>query len=325
MVDFWIGGLAERKNQFGGMLGSTFNFVFETQMEMLQEGDRFYYLSRTQGLNMLNELEANSFAALVMRNSDLGQDGSSHIPAHLFQTPDHIFEVNQWLQTETDPTWGNLLKDLLFPLLVRRAATVDLDGDGKLDGAYLKYNGQSHVVLGGSAGNDTLIGGEGIDSLWGDGGDDRLDGGDEADVVHGGDGDDIITDSGTPSGGADFLHGDDGHDVIFSGNGLDLIFGGSGSDFISIGEDAQEVFAGRDNDFVLGGSAGDLLLGNEGDDWMEGGEGFDTLAGENSELFFNSTIVGHDVLNGQGNDTDYDGEAGDDIMVQGAGIQRSNG
>ncbi|MDA1378792.1 hypothetical protein PCI56_01570 [Plesiomonas shigelloides subsp. oncorhynchi] len=85
------------------MLGSTFNFVFETQMEMLQDGDRFYYLSRTQGLNLLNELEANSFTALVMRNSDLGQDGSSHLPAHLFQTPDHIFEVNRALQTEADP------------------------------------------------------------------------------------------------------------------------------------------------------------------------------------------------------------------------------
>ncbi|MGL5237693.1 MAG: calcium-binding protein, partial [Plesiomonas shigelloides] len=66
-------------------------------------------------------------------------------------------------------------------------------------------------------------------------------------------------------------------------------------------------------------------LGNEGDDWMEGGDGFDTLAGENSELFFNSTIIGHDVLNGQGNDTDYDAEAGDDIMFQGVGIQRNNG
>lgn len=325
MVDFWIGGLAERKNQFGGMLGSTFNFVFETQMEMLQDGDRFYYLSRTQGLNLLNELEANSFTALVMRNSDLGQDGSSHLPAHLFQTPDHIFEVNRALQTEADPTWGNPLKDLLFPLLVRRAATTDVNGDGAADGAYLKYTGQGHVVLGGSAGNDTLIGGEGIDSLWGDGGDDRLDGGDEADVVHGGDGNDIITDTGTPVGGADFLHGDAGHDVIFSGNGNDLVFGGSGSDFVVVGEDAQEVFAGRDNDFVLGGSGGDLLLGNEGDDWMEGGDGFDTLAGENSELFFNSTIIGHDVLNGQGNDTDYDAEAGDDIMFQGVGIQRNNG
>ena len=29
---------------FGGLLGSTFNFVFETQMESLQNGDRFYYL-----------------------------------------------------------------------------------------------------------------------------------------------------------------------------------------------------------------------------------------------------------------------------------------
>lgn len=325
MVDFWIGGLAERKNQFGGMLGSSFNFVFETQMEMLQDGDRFYYLSRTQGLNMLNELEANSFAALVMRNSDLGENGSSHIPAHLFQTPDYIFEVNKDVQVDDDPSWGVPLKDLLFPLLVRRAALTDVDGDGALDGAYLKYTGQAHVVLGGSAGNDTLIGGEGIDSLWGDGGDDRLDGGDEADVVHGGDGNDIITDTGTPSGGADFLHGDAGHDVIFSGNGLDLIFGGGGSDFISIGEDAQEAFAGRDNDFVIGGSGSDVLLGNEGDDWLEGGDGFDSLSGENSELFFNSTIVGHDVLNGQGNDTDYDGEAGDDIMFQNAGIQRNNG
>src|SRR3712207_5315624 len=66
-------------------------------------------------------------------------------------------------------------------------------------------------------------------------------------------------------------------------------------------------------------------MGNEGDDWIQGGDGFDGIAGENSELFFNSPIIGHDVLNGEGNDTDYDGESGDDIMVQGPGIQRSNG
>ena len=36
---------------FGGMLGSTFNFVFENQLEKLQDGDRFYYLERTAGLN----------------------------------------------------------------------------------------------------------------------------------------------------------------------------------------------------------------------------------------------------------------------------------
>ena len=72
LVDLWIGGLAERRNEFGGMLGSTFNYVFEKQMEDLQFGDRLYYLTRTQGLNMLNQLEPNTFADLVMRNSDLG-------------------------------------------------------------------------------------------------------------------------------------------------------------------------------------------------------------------------------------------------------------
>ena len=48
-VDLWIGGLAEATMPFGGMLGSTFSFVFEVQMESLQNGDRFYYLQRNTG------------------------------------------------------------------------------------------------------------------------------------------------------------------------------------------------------------------------------------------------------------------------------------
>ena len=39
-------------------------------MEDLQDGDRFYYLSRTAGLNLLTQLEGNSFAELIMRNTD---------------------------------------------------------------------------------------------------------------------------------------------------------------------------------------------------------------------------------------------------------------
>ncbi len=78
-VDLWIGGLAEAKNEFGGMLGTTFNYVFEAQMENLQNGDRLYYLTRTQGTNLLNQLEPNTFTDLVMRNTDLGNDYSTHI------------------------------------------------------------------------------------------------------------------------------------------------------------------------------------------------------------------------------------------------------
>ena len=338
-VDFWIGGLAEAKLEFGGMLSPTFNFVFENQLEKLQNGDRFYYLSRTQGLNMINELEANSFAALVMRNSDLGNVGqTTHLPGKLFATPSYTLEMDQSKQRtgivgpdghtlNGDPTRDNPILNSFNPLVVRVAPGADVNGDGFADGGVLSYayDGGDHVVLGGTQGNDTIFGGRGMDTIWGDGGDDRIDGGDEADEIHGGDDDDIITDHGTPTGAADFLRGDEGNDVISNGPGNDIVFGGGGNDFVIVGNDATEVFGGRGDDFILGGDAPDGLMGNEGDDWIEGGEGFDGISGENSELFFNSTIIGHDVLNGQGNDTDYDGESGDDIMVQGPGIQRNNG
>lgn len=325
-VDFWIGGLAEAKMEFGGMLGSTFNFVFETQMEKLQNGDRMYYLSRLQGTNLLNQLEPNTFSGLVMRNTDLGEAGSSHLAGNLFDTPDLILEVDRTreLPGQVDPEQPSAILQMLNPKVVRGIGTVDNNDDGIVDfrdGGYIKFFGGEHVVLGGTEGNDTLIGDKGIDTLWGDGGNDYLNARSEADQVFGGDGDDVIEDP----FGDDLLRGENGDDVISGGAGFDILFGGAGQDFIVVGAETGEVFAGEGNDFVLGGGAPDVLMGNEGDDWLEGGDGLDGLAGENSELFFNSPIIGHDVLNGQGNDTDYDGESGDDIMVQGPGIQRNNG
>ncbi|WP_145379438.1 hypothetical protein, partial [Staphylococcus epidermidis] len=37
-VDLWVGGLAGYQNLFGGLLGSTFNYIFERQMTDLQDG-----------------------------------------------------------------------------------------------------------------------------------------------------------------------------------------------------------------------------------------------------------------------------------------------
>ncbi|PSJ45132.1 heme peroxidase [Zobellella endophytica] len=315
-VDFWVGGLAEENMPFGGFLGPTFNFVFEVQLENLQEGDRFYYLSRTQGLNLLNELENNSFAKLIMANTDLGSPGSSHLPGAIFQSVSHILEMNEALQIGPDPTQDDPILNALSPFVVRR----DIDNDGDWD--YLHYTGADHVVLGGTEEMDTLIGGKGDDTLWGDGGNDRLEGGYGVDTIHGGAGDDIITDSGDN----DVIHGDDGNDVIHTGPGdLDLIFGGGGTDYIIGGPDSKEIFGGTGDDFIYAGDGPSFILGNEGDDWLEGGPRFDTLAGENSELFFNSSIIGHDVMLGGGNDTDFDGESGDDIMVQNTGISRNEG
>ena len=347
-VDLWIGGLAEEKMQFGGMLGSTFGAVFEYQMEHLQNGDRFYYLSRTQGMNLINQLEPVTFADLVMRNTDLGDVHSTHISGVAFDTPDLILELDRdsvgvahTAQDNVglgalDPTWdtstiAGRLQQIIDPKVVRvlagvnaaTGASVDVNGDGLINGDdnLLKFSGGEHLVLGGTEGRDFLYGDKGIDTLWGDGGDDYLNPGSESDQVFGGEGDDIIEDP----FGDDFLRGNQGNDVISNGHGLDFVFGDQGNDFLTAATDATEFFGGEGNDFILGGTAADTIGGNEGDDWIEGGEGFDGIAGENSELFFNSPIVGHDVLDGQGNDTDYDGENGDDIMVQSSGIQRNNG
>jgi Ca2+-binding RTX toxin-like protein len=318
-VDLWMGGVAEKKMDFGGMLGSTFSFVFEMQMENLQDGDRFYYLSRVQGLNLLNELENNSLAKMMMANTDLGDEGSTSLPGDIFSSPDHTLEMDPSRQVGEDPEFSDPVLNALTPLVVRE----DIDGDG--DNDVLIYNGEEHVVLGGSEEDDLLAGGEGDDSIWGRGGNDDIEAGYGVDHVHGGEGDDIITNSGTDIGMADFLHGEAGNDVIHGGSGMALIFGNEGQDFIISGPDGKHSLGGLGTDFVRGGDGMDFVMGNEGDDWLEGGGRFDTLAGENSELFFNSSIIGHDVLNGNGNDTDYDAESGDDIMFQNEGIQRSNG
>jgi hypothetical protein len=329
-VDLWIGGLAEKGPEFGGMLGTTFNYVFEKQMEDLQFGDRLYYLTRTQGLNFLNQLEPNTFSDLVMRNTDLGGIYSTHLNGALFVTPDHIIELDRGI-AQTDYNGAAAGNDPLTPnpnvfgtKVVRdyTGASTTVVGTVSHDvGGLLQVFGGEHYVLGGTEGNDRIFGDSGIDTLWGDAGNDYLNGGTESDDVFGGEGDDIIEDP----FGDDVLRGQQGNDVISDARGLNLLFGGEGTDYILMGQDGSETFAGDHNDFVLGGQGQDFILGNEGDDWLEGGAGFDTLAGENSDLFFNSPIIGHDVLFGQGDETDYDAESGDDIMGSGPSVFRYEG
>ena len=222
-VDFWVGGLAEQNMPFGGMLGTTFNFVFETQLEHLQDGDRLYYLHRTAGLNFLKELENNTFAKLIMANTDV-----THLPALVFLTPAFTLEVDQTRQFNTSviPGPDGILgtaddlpanadpvgTDPLVPLVIRNnPATAGPDTN------YLQYTGSETVVLGGTLGNDILIAGASDDdTVYGDAGNDRIEGGFGNDDLNGGDGDDIITDI----GGDDVIHGEAGNDVIQAGNGL---------------------------------------------------------------------------------------------------------
>ncbi|MDQ1902707.1 peroxidase family protein [Paracoccus sp. WLY502] len=320
-IDLWIGGLAEKKMAFGGMLGSTFSFIFELQLENLQNADRFYYLSRVQGLNLLNELENNSLAKMVLRNSDLGESGYA-VPGDIFSTPDHVLYVDKAIQDRfhhNDPTHTDVYLEALSAMVERR----DTNNDGKTD--YLRVNSNDHFLIQGTDSAETIIAGGGDDAVWGMGGNDRIEAGYGVDKIHGGKGDDIIVNSGTDIGEVDMLHGEEGNDVIHAGSGLALVFGNQGQDFMMAGPDGKELFGGTGNDFIMGGEGGDFLLGNEGDDWLEGGNGFDVIAGDNSELFFNSSIIGHDVMFAGQNEQDFDAESGDDIMVQGASVMRNEG
>ena len=311
-VDLWIGGLAEETMPFGGMLGSTFNFVFEVQMENLQSGDRFYYLQRLDGLHLFGEMENNSFAAMIMRNTD-----ATHLPSDVFSTPGLILEVNQARQfndldgdgtmESTDPTGGGILTQLVVR---NNPGTVGPDTN------YLRYTGDDHVVLGGTDGADVMIAGIGDDTLFGDGGNDKLEGGFGNDIINAGDGDDIITDA----GGDDNIKAGAGNDVVHAGRGLDLVMGNDGQDFIFLGTDmGSEVFAGTGNDFIYGNKNAERILGNEGNDWIETGT-FDGAPGDNfDEVFAHDAIDGHDVFLGDGGFDEFIGEGGDDIMVGSAG------
>ena len=252
-IDLWIGGLAEKPLASGGLLGSTFNFVFETQMEKLQNGDRFYYLSRLEGTNFLTQLEGTSFSELVMRNT-----GAKHLPFDVFSVPDVTIEAN-------DPS--------TYP-------TGDAGGVVQRDG-WIYYSGNSHVVMGGTELTDRMQAGDGDDTLWGDGGDDVLVVGLGAEALLGGDGNDRMS----GQDGDDFFKGAGGNDTMEGGLGDDLLVGLEGRDRISAGAGDDEAFGGLDNDRIDGGSGDDDLLGNEGDDWIKGGAGNDHLTGDNGNPF----------------------------------------
>jgi Ca2+-binding RTX toxin-like protein len=323
-IDLWIGGLAESKVA-GGMLGSTFDFLFARQMIALQNGDRFYYLERLGGTNLLDQIEGQLFADIVMRNT-----GVKHLYPDIFTVADEAIEL-------VDPqasaaTMIALQRQTLqvtdaegFVRTIGQAGFVGATFYGN-PGSYLDargvYNpngaGNESEIIGGTAFADSINGLGGNDALYGDEGNDTLEGGRGNDFVRGGVGDDVLTDS----DGDDFLWGDDGNDWVNGGIGIDAVFGGAGDDTVYGGAGADEVSGGFGNDVVYGdnGAVGpngtldptggdDVLLGGDGDDTLFGGGGADRLSGD----------AGNDVLYGGAGADRLEGMDGDDLFVMDAG------
>ncbi len=326
-VDLWIGGLAEKQNLFGGLLGSTFNFIFENQMEAIQDGDRLYYLPRIEGMHFGTEIENNTFADLIMRNT-----GTHHLSANIFMTPEYVVEAGT-IDPLNSSTWlrnavtGNLLVEVL---------TDDYVNSLFSDGLHHTYDTQVHflgddnffgntMVLGGTEGRDVLIAGQADDdTIYGDGGDDFLDGGNGNDMIFGGVGNDIIRDS----AGDDVMHGGSGNDNIDGGLGDDEIFGEDGDDLIHGGNSilGDGISGGTGNDIIFGDEGDDEMLGNEGDDWIEGGIGADILVGDvGAPTGMVPLYSGNDVLDGGDQGDKMVGFSGDDIMLGLGGFDKFYG
>ena len=330
-VDLWIGGLAEnpaKQPVTPPMLGTTFQFVFDNVTLKLQNGDRFYYLSRLMGHNLGEEIPAQKLTDIVRRNTpsasaNISSSGASgilgmnspgfNISDCAFSSPSNFVPTSAACaasQTRTDPTTGAIIHE----------GVDNVTGFGDPS----------------SSSGVKLTGGDGDDAIFGTAGKDVLSGGLGGDLLDGGPGDDIIF----GGAGEDLIKGGPGNDVINPGDNQfgETVDGGSGDDYIHMGAStgfANSIFGETGNDFIEGSANLDIFLGGgEGDDWVEGGaDQENAMYGDNGPTFAAQQPTlgpglfqgGNDVLNGgPGYDTMFGG-GGDDIFLAGDGIDTMQG
>jgi len=261
-IDLWLGGLAEQKVP-NGLLGSTFDFIFAAQMNDLQAGDRLSTLRRLSDANMLpnnmlQEMEGQTLADIIMRNTD-----ARHLYAPIFSVAD------AYLEMDAPGTWTPASH--IDPNDTRIGAgwiMVD-EGTKRFTATNLSE------MIGGTADTDIVTGGGGNDTIYGDGAGDILNGGEGDDFLFGGQGADTLT----GGAGADFIRGDEGSDTINADAGNDEVFGGTGFDVISGGAGNDKLYGGADADRILGDDGNDIIFGGRGNDDLYGGAGNDTIYG----------------------------------------------
>lgn len=142
---------------------------------------------------------------------------------------------------------------------------------------YAHPNGQS-LVLEGTDGNDTLVGGEWNDILRGKGGDDVLDGRGGADRMEGGTGNDaFIVDNG---GDAVVENANEGTDLVKSR--VTYTLGANVENLTLIGDAVINATGNSFNNVLVGNGAANVINGLVGADTMSGGGGNDTYVIDNA-------------------------------------------
>lgn len=284
-IDVWMGGLAEQKVT-GGMLGSTFDFIFAQQMLALQDGDRFYYLNRLGGTNILEKIEGQTFTDLIQEST-----GAFHMNGDAFGTAQLYYELATLNET-------NYLKT------GAASTTVLHEVVGGTNSANVIGGGPGNDALWGEGGNDTLNGGSWNDHLYGQAGNDSLSGGIDDDFIRGGIGNDTLN----GDAGLDLLHGETGDDSMRGGDGIDALFGNEGNDTLDGGAGDDEVVGGigddvlsggLDADGIDGGEGHDVLIGNAGADLLTGGLGDDQLFGGSGADGLDGGLGNYDIVSYQ--------------------------
>ena len=328
-VDLWVGGLAEITNLIGGLLGSTFNYVFQTQLENLQDGDRLYYLDRTPGMNLRTQLEGNSFAELIQRNTD----GTNTLKADAFATADCKFQLGEPRHGTPSAGFGDHRRRLVADDPTRRTATrtccccasrTARSSTASSTPSTRRASTASPSTTA-RAGVDRIFGGNDNDTFWGGDGNDVIEGNGGDDVALGGDGNDIITDL----GGADVLKGGPGNDAIDAGIGDDIIMGGDGQDFIERRRQRQRDVR-RPRQRLRHRRPGRRRRLRRRRRRLDPGRLRPGPApGRPRRAVLRRPGArpqpGNDIFVGQVGENDYDAEGGDDLMAQNAAIDRNAG
>jgi Ca2+-binding RTX toxin-like protein len=200
---------------------------------------------------------------------------------------------------------------------------------------WLGNTGGDVVEFYGDTGNDSLSGGEKVDTLSGADGDDVIYGFEGADRISGGKGNDKLFATYTngvgwrpePNADRDVLDGGDGNDSLYSSDlqGADDLIGGAGFDFAFIDRTTRspgftiDVSAGASQTLVDGTAMYSIEVlefhGGTGDDSVRGGSGLDRLFGG----------IGDDYLMGGGNGDELKGDAENDTLDGGTGSDTMTG
>ncbi|MBI2732967.1 MAG: hypothetical protein HYX44_06630 [Aquabacterium sp.] len=223
--------------------------------------------------------------------------------------------------TGKDTAYGGAGDDIVFGLAESDAifgndGADSLWGDGYQDGNL--YSNVVYTPLE-QHGNDTLVGGAGMDQVVGQGGDDELYGGAGNDLLLGDD--DNYTNTLANIHGSDYLDGGDDNDTLIGGGRDDELFGGKGDDRLfgdNFDKDLPIELHG--NDYLDGEDGDDFLCGQGGDDELFGGKGKDMLWGDvNMATHSDSKAKGDDYLDGEEDDDTLVGGRGNDTLYGGAG------